>query len=278
VNNVLQLLQRLSARKFLSDAPSASDLENWGFNRPEREVMLNVNTGGGPHGTDGSILTLQIGMKPEDRTVAFARAANAPFVYEIDPAILGAMPDSASHFRQRVLRDLPVGASVTGITLSEIGSPTPIYAHQLPEGIASWDIALGLEPEGRHKALVALLAQVHSLRAKRFVANSFNPDHAETEGGAVPWKYRLDVTLALTGGNGTAQSSTSTLFLTDRLGGGTQVAGTTDFTGVTFELAPEMLDALFALTYAEKNDPGPRAKPVEPAPADVPKPGAPDGK
>ncbi|MDI1319450.1 MAG: DUF4340 domain-containing protein, partial [bacterium] len=33
--------------KFLSDAPSAADLENWGFNRPERALTLNLNTGGG---------------------------------------------------------------------------------------------------------------------------------------------------------------------------------------------------------------------------------------
>jgi hypothetical protein len=52
------------------------------------------------------------------------------------------------------------------------------------------------------------------------------------------------------------------------------VAGTTDFAGVTFVVTQEMLDAIFALTYAEKNDPGPPARPAEPAKADAPKPDA----
>jgi len=265
VGGLLDTLQRLAARRFLSDAPSATDLENWGFNRPERELGLNLATGGGPRGTDPSTLSLQIGSKPDQRGSAYARVANAPFVFEVDPAILEATPVTARWFRQRLLRDLPVGARITGLTLAEIGATSPLYTLTLAEGALTWDAALTPEPEARRKALAALLGQLHTLRAKRFTAESFSPDHAQTESGTAPWKYRLDVTLALTAGNGAAQTSTSTLLLTDRLGGDTLLAGTAEFGGVNFAVTTEMMDALFALTYAEKHDPGPPAKSAEPA-------------
>jgi hypothetical protein len=280
VRGLLEKLQRLAARKFLSDAPSATDLENWGFNRPERELTLNLNTGGGPRGTDPSTLALLVGVKPDERGAAYARVANAPFVFEIDPEILEATPVSARYFRQRLVRELPVGARVTGLTLGEIGVDAPLYAHQLAAGIATWDLALALEPEARRKALTTLLNQARSLRALRFTADTFNPDHAEVDGGSAPWKYRLEFTLTLTGGNGAAQTSTMTLLLTDRLGGTTQLAGSSEFSGgVTFAVTPETMDALFALTYAEKHDPGPPPKtPSEPAKPEPPKTDAPAGK
>ena len=44
-----------------------------------------------------------------------------------------------------------------------------------------------------------------------------------------------------------------------------------DHTDVVFEVSQEMLDALFALTYAEKNDPGP-------SPSETPKVNPPPAK
>jgi len=257
VTDLLLKLEAFSATKFLSDAPSAADLENYGFNRPEREITLNLNTDGGPHGTEASTLTVQIGVKPEERGVAYARLSNAPFVYQVDPAILEFTPVDGRHFRQRLLRELPEGARITGLNLTEIGVPAPLFARQLREG-DTWENVLSTEPEARQRALTALLAQLRVLRAQRFLAESFNPDHAESTGGVQPWKYRLEITLALTGGNGATQSATTVLLLTERLGGTTQLAGTTEFgvNGVTFSLTQEMLDPLFALTYAEKHDPG----------------------
>ena len=260
VADLLQKLELFSATKFLSDAPSAADLENYGFNRPEREITLTLSTGGGPHLSDPSSLTLQIGIKPEDRRVAYARLTNALYLYQIDPAILEFTPADPRQFRQRLLRELPEGARITGLSLTETGAAAPIYSRQLHEA-ETWEKILSPEPEVRQKALTALLAQLRALRAQRFIADSFNADHAESAGINQPWKYRLEVTMGLTGGNGATQTSSTVLMLTDRIGGTTQIAGTADpmfgVNGVTFTVTQEMLDALFTLTYAEQHDPGP---------------------
>ncbi|MBI2496815.1 MAG: DUF4340 domain-containing protein [Opitutae bacterium] len=266
IEELLQKIYLLSAQdlspglpKFLSDAPSAADLENWGFNRPEREITLSLSTGGGVRGNEPSTLTLQVGVSPDKPGVAFARVTNAPFVYQILPDILGETPAAARHYRQRLLRELPEGARITGLTLTDLATNEPVISRQIAEGDKNWDAALATEPEARRRAFATLLLQLHKLQARRFTADTFNPDHAETPQGPRPWKYRLEATLSFPGANAAAAGSTSTLLLTERLGGTTLLAGTAEFGGVVFETSQELLDALFTLTYAGKNDPGPAA-------------------
>jgi hypothetical protein len=267
VTELLQKIQLLSARRFLTDAPSAADIENYGFNRPEREMTLSLNTGGGPRGTDPTTQVLQIGISPDKPGVAFARVPPAQFVYEILPDLLEETPALARHYRQRLLRELPEGARITSLALTDLGANTAVYARQIPETDKNWDNVVAPEPPARRKAIYDLLQQLLVLRAKRYTADIFTTDHVDTAQGSRPWKFRLDITVTFAAGGGAAQNSTSTLFLTDRLGGNTMLAGTAEFGGVVFEVTQEMLDALFALTYGTKTDPGlPAAVPAGPPP------------
>jgi Domain of unknown function (DUF4340) len=271
VEELLQKLYLLSAKKFQSDAPSTADLEKYGFNRPERTILLGLSNGGGPQGNEASTLTLEVGVSPGERETAYARVTNAPFVYEILPDILADTPTLARHYRQRLLRELPPGARVTSITLTDLATNAPVYHHQLAETEGNWDRALAAEPAARQQPLTALLASLRSLQARNFTAESFAPDHADTAQGPQPWRHRLDFNLAFAGGTGPAQTTTTTLLLTERLGGSTLVAGTAEFGGVQFEVTQEMLDALFALTYTETHDPGVvlPPPPVTPSAAEV---------
>ncbi len=262
VTELLQKIRLLSARKFLSDYPSAADIENYGFNRPEREITLGLNTGGGPGAKDPSSLVLQIGVSPDQPGKAFARLTNPPFVYEILPDILEQTPTLALHYRQRLLRELPEGAILTSLALVDLSTDKPLYTQKLGEGVKVWDAAIAVEPEWARKPIAGILAQLRVLRAQRFVADTFTPDHADTPQGPRPWRYRLDYTIAFNGG-GAAQSTPASLLLTERLGGMTQLASTADFGGVVFSITQELIDALFPLTYTAPNDPGPAA----PAPA-----------
>ena len=268
IGELLKKIQLLSAREttlpnkqvkygFLSDAPSAADLERYGFNRPEREITLNLNTGGGLSGKDPSTLVLQIGVSllAEDLGKAFARLTNPPFVYEIVPDILAATPTSARSYHVRQLRDLPEGALITSLSLVDHTNNTPIYTQKLKEGDKNWDAAIAAEPEAARPVLRALLAQLGQLRAQSFVADTFSPDHADTSQGPLPWHFRLDYAISFNGG----EPVLSSLLLTDRIGGSSQLAGTGDFGGVVFNLTQPMIDALFPLIYGNKNDPGPPA-------------------
>ena len=272
VDDLLQKIALLTARearpgapKFLSDAPAATDLENWGFNRPEREITLNLSNGGGPLGKEPSSLTLQVGVSPDKPGEAFARVTNAPFVYQILPDILDDAPVAARHYRLRVLRDLPEVAQLTTLKLTALPANVEVFTVRNEVALTAESLATAKISEKGRQVLARLLQQVRKLRAKAFTAGAFTSDHAETPSGPQPWKYQLEVSATFPGGSGVAQNSTLTLYFTDRLGGTTMLAGTADFGGVVFEVTQEMLDAIFALTYGEKQDPGPPATPPVPA-------------
>lgn len=276
VNSLLDKLTDLIARearpgapKFLSDAPSAGDLENWGFNRPERELTLNFRNGGGPLGKEPSSLTLQVGVSPDKPGEAFARVTNAPFVYQILPDLLDDAPVAARHYRLRVLRELPKEARLTGLKLTALPANTLVVAVNNETALTAESLATAKISEAGRKVLAGLLDQVTRLQARAFTAGAFTPDHAETPTGPQPWKYQLDISTVFPGGAGPAQNSTLTLLLTERLGGTVMYAGTADFGGVVFEVTQQMLDAIFALTYSEKQDPGPPAKETT-GPAEAP--------
>jgi hypothetical protein len=287
IQSLLEKIQTLSARVttlpgnqvvrgFLSDAPTAADVERYGFNSPERQVTLNLSTGGGLSGKEPSTLVLQIGVSPDEPGKAFARLTNPSFVYEILPDILEETPAGALHYRQRLLRELPEAALVTSLSVVDLLTGKTIYAQKLAEGDKVWTAALAPEPEPVRKAVNGILQELQALKAQRFAADTFTPDHADTPAGPRPWRFRLDYTVAFNGG-GAAQSTPASLLLTERFGGRTQLAGTADFGGVVFSITQELLDALFPLTYTGEHDPGPAAPaastttpapatPVEPAP------------
>ncbi len=256
VQELLQKLQLLKATKFQSDAPSAADLENWGFNRPEREITLNLDTGGGPSGTDHSTVTLQFGSNPNEPGVAYARVANAPFVYQVTSEVFESTPTTPLYYRQRLIRSLTAGARIVGLKLVELAGDRVVYERNAP-ATATDVTAKAEDPEPRRKAVTTVLRELSELKAQRFVAEAFNPEHAEYNGTSPAWKFRLEATLALTATTGSATTSTTTLLLTDRLGGTVMVAGTPEFGGLTFEVTQQLLDAIFALTYGEQHDPGP---------------------
>jgi hypothetical protein len=282
VTALLQKIAALAARearpgspKFLSDAPSATDLENWGFNRPEREITLNLSTGGGPLAKEASSLTLQVGVSPDKPGEAFARVTNAPFVYQILPDILDDTPALARHYRLRVLRELPEAARITSLKFGTLAPDTILFEIKNEGALTAETLVNDKITEKVRTLLITLLTQLRTLRVKAYTAGTFTPEHAETATGPQPWKYRLDADITLPGA---ATSTTTTLWLTDRLGGSTMLAGTADLGGVVFEVTQEMLDTIFALTYTEKHDPGlpaPAKDPTAPAapePAGTPKP------
>jgi len=279
VAGLLRKLAELSARearpgspKYLSDAPAATDLENWGFNRPERVITLNLGHGGGPAGKDAYTLTLEVGVSPDKPGEAFARVTNAPFVYQILPDILEAAPPLARHYRLRLLRQLPKEARLTSLKLTTLPDHALVAEAANETALTPESLATAKTSDAARKVLVGLLVQLTTLQARAFTAGAFTPDHADTPLGPQPWKHALEVTTVFPGGSGPAQTSTLTLLLTERLGGTTMFAGTADFGGVVFEVTPEMLDAIFTLTYAAQHDPGPPAPAKDAAaPAETPK-------
>jgi len=250
VRRVIEKLSLLSAQKFTSDAPSDADLEAWGFNRPEREIKLTIG-----NGNSAETISLQIGVGAQPDGHTYARVGNARYIYRVDSDILRETSSSPLHYRQRLLRELPEAAKIDQLTIIDLQDNQIVFKTTV------------LENDDEN--VKALVAQLRSLRAKRFVNDSF-VDKVEITGELQPWRYRLDATISLP--SSTAElTEISSLYLSPRLGGATQLAGSTEFDAV-FEVSQPLLDALWALLYAE-TDPGPPpVRETEPAPETAPQP------
>ncbi len=251
---LLENLALLSAKKFVSDAPSAADLESWGFNRPEREITVTLAPSVAQPATLGNqpvSLTLQLGLGTDGQV--YARVTGADSVYAVDSAILAATPVVTLAYRDRLLRALPAGAQITGLKLTRLADKTVLYERSLTPASGSsaqtdtWDTVLAALPADRHAALQTILTALRTLRAKNFVRDDF-PPNVTVAGENRPWSYQLDATLSLAAASGgPAAATTLQLFFTERVGGNTQLAGSPEF-GVVFELDQAFLDALFTLT------------------------------
>ncbi|MFA5057429.1 MAG: DUF4340 domain-containing protein, partial [Opitutaceae bacterium] len=105
VQRIIQQLYLLQAQKFLRDAPQAIELENWGFNRPEREITLNFAAKGtfAPGGLQAAAtptsVTLLLGVASERENRVYAKLGSEPFVYLVDPEILRETPVTANYYR-----------------------------------------------------------------------------------------------------------------------------------------------------------------------------------
>ena len=258
---VANLLQRLSlltavphvkdASPFLRDAPSAAEVENYGFNLPQREIILTL----GPSKT----LTLQLGVSSSNGGTVQARTLSQPFIYAVAPDTLNDFPVVANIYRERTLRTLPEGARITSLTLANNTAPDRPLVSFKPSADQSWDDALSGETEPRRAAIKAVLAALTTLRAKQFVSDTFTPTTL-VDGRPTPWKYTLEASFALDGG---AQTGVTSLQIADRSGGGEQLAGSKEL-GVVFGVEQSLLDALWTLTYGER-DPGPPAAVDQPS-------------
>ncbi len=261
VTRLLDQLALLSAEKFgtssgfQSDAPTAANIESWGFNQPERKVTLALTTPAAVRGQtpQSTTIGLEIGVANPTDSFAYARTSLHPFVFSVGRSILTETPMSPLSWRERQLRQLPASAKITALTLTRLADNSVVYAHKL--GAAeTWDQALAVEPADRRKAVADVIAQLKNLHAMKFVHDGFTDKLAGAAGEDRPWVYKLDTTISLPTGSGAEQVSSSTLWLLDRTGASEQFAGSQEF-GADFLIDQPFLDALRVLTDGPR-DPG----------------------
>jgi len=239
VERLVTTLLRLSAEEFI-DVASEAQKEAFGFNVPAR--TLTFTTTGSP-----APVRLLIGTSQDRHN--YAKFAHQEYIYRISDDILNEIPVSPLHYRQRLVRELPESTSITHLRLTDLASGEVIFETPIPVPDASQH-----DPE----MVSTLVGHFRTLRAKAFVAGEVQ-NTVTISGEERPWKYRLEAALASAGGG----PATSTLLLSDRIGGDFQLAG---FGNVVFEIEQPLLDALFLLTYGAR-DPGPPEAPAPEQPA-----------
>jgi hypothetical protein len=249
VQRLLAQLAALSAQKFKSDAPTSADLEEWGFNRPVRELVVALGGGAAP-------LVLRLGTDAARNVYARVGTAADPgnSIYQVGREILDELPLAPHAWRDRAVTDpLPAAARIAALKLTDLETRAVLYETSFN--------AAG-EPATAPRdlpALRAIVAALRALRAREYVAGGFT-ERVTAAGEDRPWRFQLDTTIAGPGSAAAEQTSTLALFLTERIGGSVQYGGLKEQDTV-FRLEQPFLDALWTLIYGPR-DPGPRPAPT----------------
>ncbi len=253
VQRLLNQLTSLTAINFVNDAPSSADLENWGFNRPEREIRLTFGGSASP-GTSTTELVLRLGTDAQRQVYARVGTPTDPgtYIYSVDPEILRELRPEPIAWRHRSVRELPANARITALKLTDLTNPEKPLLETTFDATGQ-PAAPGANPE----ALGKLVAQLRKLQAAHFVHDAFT-EKVTIAGDERPWRYRLDATVSLPGGL-SEQASTVAWFFTERVGGAQQYAGAREIDAI-FEIEQPLIDALWPLTEGAR-DPGPPAAP-----------------
>jgi hypothetical protein len=256
VERLLQKLSQLTAERFVDDAPSLSALEEFGFSRPTREISISNSKA-----PAGAAVKLQIGATSGAEPSVYAKLAGQPYIYRVSNEILQDSPVSLLAYRDRLVRELPTGAQITGLKLTDLTTQAVVLETALPLPVqTASDKTTG--PHITRESIEALALQLRALRARNFLRDEF-ANTVAIGGEERPWHYRLDTTLSLVG-SGAIQATVSTLYFSERTGGTTQYVGSPDL-GLIFEAEQPLLDSFFAVAYGTK-DPGPASTPpTEPA-------------
>ncbi len=264
VQRLFDQLAMLSARDnggFPSDAPTNAQLENWGFNRPEREVVLTLATPrpatptGAATAPTSTTVTLQLGTDAAGAVFARLDPATNPkgSIYAVDFDFRRELPVLPRDWRERQLPALPQTARVTAITLTPTApGATTLYTKAIT-GTEQWATVIDAEPAAKKEALTRLLTFVREPRAQRFPQDAFT-ERVTFAGDDRPWSYKLEATVSLPGGATGEQTSTRTWLFTERLGGRQLLAGSRELDAV-FEVEQPVVDALWTLVYGNR-DPG----------------------
>ena len=247
IDGLIEAILGLRAIVFVSDSPSAADLESFGFNHPQRRVAIQAAS------QQSSIL---IGDFDGEEQALYVKIEEAPFVYQVEEnRLLNLLELRPLHYRLRVLEEQPPSARILSIALTDLqsdellfsirsdppeeeGAKTGILERGIEEALA------GIEEPDRQSARL-LISQVRKFAVKSFPREQ-NPEGHQIGDRFLRWRYLLRAQLRLPGGD-EAQIRTRQFTFTERIGGTTQIGYSPDH-ATAFELTQELIDAIFHFT------------------------------
>ncbi len=262
VERIVRRLAELEARRFVTEAPSSSDLaERYGLAPPQRTIRLHLPGRDEP-------LELRLGhLDPEDNLV-YARRSGMPTVFKVRPGILGLVPATPLHYRERSLTTLPQAARLTAFRIIDNTNGETVFERALSERLDSWDaleVAEDLEDTALRDSIETIRRSLRRFTVRDYVAEEFTDPLRLDADTKIPWRYRLEAKILLPGAPGD-EPRVDTYHLTERLGGRTQFGGSAS-ANVVFTLTQPLIDALDRLVTARPEREPP---PAAPPPADLP--------
>jgi hypothetical protein len=262
VSDLLERLTLLEAERFVTEAPSESEMAGrYGLAPPQRQVTI-VLAGDRPP------VELLLGNLDAEDGLLYARRAGMPTIFKVRPGILGAVPLSPMHYRDQTLDRLPPGAELTAFRIVRHADDAVLFSRALTPSLDSWEAIEIAEGDPLRDHIHTVRQALRRFTVRSYVQNRFtDPLELDSE-TALPWIYRLEADVRLPGSRDEAPR-TLRYHLSERLGGRTQYGGS-EADQVIFVLRPSLIDALQSLLDAAGGaEPEPAPLPIDtPLPSD----------
>ncbi len=270
VGRIINHLRRLEAERFVTEAPSSSSLsDTYGLDPAQRRIRIQQAGAAEP-------VELHLGnLDPADNLV-YARQSGISTIYKVRPGILGAIPASPLHYRERVLKSLPPAAVLSTLRLVDAETDAVLFERSLTEAYPSWDaveVAESLAETGLRDSLAVLHRQMRRFTVRDYIGDHFTDPLALDAETQVPWAYRLEAEVRLPGAPDN-RTQLNVFHITQRLGGRTQFGGSSE-ANLTFTLTQPLIDALEVILQAhvpagEPPENAPEPPPILPLEIDAP--------
>jgi len=254
IHGMMDKLLQLRALSFVTDAPSAADLENFGLTDPQRVIQVRTPD------TSVKLIVGDLAPGSSNSIQAYAKLESEPYIYTINQAFLEHFPAFPLHYRNRTVHQQPADARLVSITVRDLDSDTIVYTAALNEVTPNWtQVAQANEADKRSRDhLLKLVDLAGTIEARDYLVDSFMPQ-IQFGNRKITWKYTLDLQFALSGPAGET-TWTTTLWLSDRLGGTRALAGSEEFK-VIFLQTQDFVESFYGLTF-NRFDPGPEPEPT----------------
>ncbi len=233
LTRTFESLITLRAVRFVSDAPSDSDLREFGLDNPQRRVEI----------VGEEIRELLLGrLDPETRLI-YAKLKDEPFVYSVPLDIIRDLPVSALAYRSRLLDQIPETGTVQTVKVTDLETDEILLDRELGEGGKSWAADESDDADQAPEfSFVTLVKQLRNFRVQSYLSSTFTPAGLSIDADrTIPWRYRLESDVLLPG-SGDSTVVTKEYYLTERIEGTLQGGGSRQ-EQVTFVLPQDLIDA-----------------------------------
>lgn len=232
-----KIQQRLSALEilaFISDAPSNLDLENFGFNDPQRIIELEAD----------KKQTLIIGGLDPSSGNLYAKLNESPYVYCINPTILSFFPVNELHYKLRTLDKLPKGAIITSLKITHLDpTETILFNQSIDPSSSDWESTLSHLETHRKESILGIINDLKEFKVKNFLKNHYENIVVLDSETQVPWVYKIEASTLLPGGD-TSKTEKLEYYFTQRLNGALQIGGSSQKNTI-FSADQNWIDHLF---------------------------------
>lgn len=233
IDKTQKRLQALTILSFASDAPSSSDLDNFGFNDPQRIIKLEGD----------KTQTLLIGQIDPSSGNLYAKLTESPYIYLINPNILASLPVNELHYKMRLLDKLPKGASINGLKIIHLGPQEKILFDQHINSTTNWETILSPLDENKKKSIIGIIDGIKEFKVKNYLKSNFEHKVSLDPIVQFPWILKVQAEVALASGD-SSETKTIEYYFTKRLSGNLQIGGSLE-QNVTFSAEQNWIDDLF---------------------------------